>query len=293
MSYSVRQNPANPSNYTPNRKEWGGSISEIVIHHAATTDFDGIGATFKNQTRGASAHYGVGTNSNVDQYVDENDIAWHAGNWGHNTRSIGIENVNISGAPDWNIAGQTFATLVELVHDIAQRNGLLPLVVGKNLFGHNDVSDKRTECPGQLEGMLQQLADKVNAGEAGGTVPNPQPVENAPDQVLHIGEKFVFPKPYRVDGLAFFDGIWQVQNNELCPKGFTWADNGIPTPPINEVAGGVGNPNDQVLQVGSNFEIPGTFTVLNLGFTDGMWLAQISDGGWKFWVDIATVTEVN
>jgi len=276
--------PAHPNNYTVGRE--GNKIQEITIHHAATTSFDGIASTFQNPNRAASAHYGVGQNNNVDQYVSENDTAWHCGNWPHNQRSIGIENVNLTSAPDWKIADSTFNTLVELVRDIATRNNLLPLVVGKNLFGHKDVSDKPTSCPFALEPRLQELADKVN-----GTVPVP-PQPSQPDQILHIGEKFVFNKTYRVDALQKVGGIWQVKTNELCPVDFTWYENGIPVMPLTEVAGGTNNPNDQVLYVGSLYKIPGTYTVLNLGAYKGHWMAYINMQGWKLWVDIKTVTEV-
>lgn len=174
MSYTIRLNPANGGNYSPDRSVYGGRINKIVIHHAATTDFDGIGATFRASGRYASAHYGVGRNNNVDQYVAEKDVAWHAGNWSANISSVGIENVNASGAPDWAIADSTFNTLVELVRDIAKRNGLLPLRVGVNLFGHKDFS--ATACPGQLYGRLQELADKVNNSSSTSTPVPSQPV---------------------------------------------------------------------------------------------------------------------
>lgn len=164
MSYSLRNNPANGNNFTVGRQ--GSRINKIVIHHAATTDFDGIARTFQAPGRGASAHYGVGRNNNVDKYVDESNTAWHCGNWQGNISSVGIENVNDSGAPEWRIGDSTFNTLVELVRDIATRNGLLPLKVGVNLFGHKDFSP--TACPGQLYGRLQELADKVNGGQSSG-----------------------------------------------------------------------------------------------------------------------------
>lgn len=286
MSYSIRQNPAyydpNTGNYTKGRQ--GNTVDKIVIHHAATTNFDGIGATFQRVGGATSAHYGVGRNQNVDQYVSEDDIAWHAGNWAANCTSIGIENVDEDA--NWNIAPETFETLTELVRDIAKRHGLFPVQVGKTLFGHRDFS--QTACPETLYARLQELANAVNDGSSS----EPAPAPNQPDQVLHIGEKFVFPKHYRVDGLAQIGGVWQFQCNELCPVGFTWNDNGIPTDPVNEVAGGVGNTSDQVLQVGSMVQIPGTYTVLNLGLNQGHWLAEIDMDGWKLWVDIATVTEV-
>jgi len=275
MAYSVRRNPADYNNYTDGRTS---NIDKIIIHHAATTNFDGIGATFANPNRQASAHYGVGSCNNVDQYVAEENTAWHAGNWAANCSSIGVETVNSSGAPGWNVSAEAFNTLVELVRDIATRNGLMPVQVGANLFGHKDFQS--TFCPGVLYPRLQELADKVNGGQ-----PTPQPI--GPDQVLNIGSQFVFNKQYRVDGLQFVAGTWQVRTNELCPIGFTWEDNGIPVEPLVEVSD-----SDQVLSVGSIYTIPGQYTVLNLGQSDGVWLAQINMGGWNLWVDIATATEI-
>lgn len=172
MSYSVRQNPANPANYDTSRKP----VDTVVIHHAASTSFESIGQVFAQPNRGASAHYGVGRNNNVDQYVAENHTAWHCGNYPVNQRSIGIENVNSSGAPNWDVAPETRDTLVELVTDIVRRNpGIGTLEVGRNLFGHKDVSLKPTACPMQLEGFLQELADRVNAAVNGGGTPTPPP----------------------------------------------------------------------------------------------------------------------
>lgn len=182
MSYTVRQNPASSSNYDTSRKP----IKKVVIHHAASTSFESIGQVFANPNRGASAHYGVGRDNNVDQYVPEKFTAWHCGNYPVNQESIGIENVNSSGAPNWDVAPETKNTLVELVTDIVRRNpGIGKLVVGVNLFGHKDVSQKPTACPVQLEGFLQELADRVNAavGSGGGSTPAPQPGKKTNEQV--------------------------------------------------------------------------------------------------------------
>lgn len=185
MGYKIRQNPASTSNYTKGRA--GRKIDKIVIHHAATTDFDGIARTFQNPAKKVSAHYGVGRNNDVDVYVAEADMAWHSGNREANYTSIGIENVNSSGAPDWNVANETVDTLVQLVRDIAVRNNLLPLEVGRNLFQHKDF--KRTFCAGVLGGRLQEIADRVNAPEQNVPVnppvaPQPAPVKPAVDGFL-------------------------------------------------------------------------------------------------------------
>lgn len=176
MSYSVRNNLVS-KHFDVGRG--GKKINKVIIHHAATTDFDGIARTF-NGDREASAHYAVGRNNNVDRLVDEGNTAWHCGNYPANQTSIGIENVNDSGAPEWRIGDSTFNTLVELVRDIASRNGLLPLKVGVNLFGHRDFM--ATACPGVLYGRLQELADRVNGGQSSGGG-NPAPGRKSNDQV--------------------------------------------------------------------------------------------------------------
>lgn len=175
--YSVRQNPVN-KHYTSGRE--GKGVNKIIVHHAATTDFDGIARTF-NGAREASAHYAVGRNNNVDAMVSESNTAWHCGNWQANLTSVGIENVNSSGAPNWSVAEETFNTLVELVRDIAKRHGLLPLQVGKTLFGHKDWM--ATACPGVLYGRLEELARRVNTGSGGGSTPAPQPGKKSNEQI--------------------------------------------------------------------------------------------------------------
>lgn len=176
MSYSIRNNPANPNNFTVGRQ--GNAISEIVIHHAASTSFDSIAQTFQQPGRGASAHYAVGRNNNVDAMVAEGNIAWHCANWPHNSRSIGIENVNSAGAPSWAVAPETKNTLVELCADIVRRNPSIgKLVPGKNLFGHKQVADanRPTACPVTLIDFLPELANRVNALVSGQPAPAPTP----------------------------------------------------------------------------------------------------------------------
>ncbi len=137
----------------------GAKIDKIVIHHMATTDFNGVPGVWK--TREASAHYGVGKDGDIRSYVDESNTAWHAGNWNANITSIGVEHCNSSGAPEWNINQATIDAGAKLCADIAKRHGLGKLVVGKNLFPHSAFS--ATACPGKLTGRLQEIADKANA----------------------------------------------------------------------------------------------------------------------------------
>lgn len=181
MGFTIREN------LSPfyDRGRGGSKIDKIVIHHAATTNFDGIGETFK--TKGVSAHYGVGQNNNVDLYVLEINIAYHARNYEANKTSVGIENVNKVGAPSWLVDESTFNTLVELCKDVVIRNGLGKLVVGQNLFGHKDFS--ATACPASLYLRLQELADRVNGDTSTGptppvVVPERKSIEQLADEVI-------------------------------------------------------------------------------------------------------------
>lgn len=117
------------------------------------------------------------------------------------------------------------------------------------------------------------------------------PATNAVDQILEVGSVIKFPQTYTADDVQLIGGIWQVRCNELCPKGFTWEDNGIPAEPLVELTDNY-RTSDQELEIGSKFVIPGKFTVLDLGESDGMWLALIEWNGLKFWVDVATATEI-
>jgi hypothetical protein len=113
------------------------------------------------------------------------------------------------------------------------------------------------------------------------------PVATGPDQVLTVGSRVRIDGEHRVDALAYVGGIWQVMSGSLCPKGFTWNENGIPTEPLYETSD-----NDQVLNVGSRYRIPGTFTILNIGPYQDRWMVEINMGGWRLWVDAEPLTEV-
>ena len=158
--------PANPTNYNVGHE--GNRIQGIVVHHGATTSLDSIGSTFARANRNGSAHYGVGGNQ-VHQYVDEANTTWHCTNWFGNLRTVSIETTNSTGAPNWEIAPDTFETLVKLVADIAKRNNLGKLWINPNadmptLSGHKDWYGASTVCPGpSLYPRLQEIADRANA----------------------------------------------------------------------------------------------------------------------------------
>lgn len=159
-SFVTKEIPAYVGNYTKNRARYG-KISEITVHHAAgIVSVDGLGNTWQTKGRKGSSHYGV-SGAQIGQYVSEDDIAWTNSNWEANCRAVTIEVSNSSQAPNWEVSGTTLQTLVKLVADIARRNGLFPLVVGKTLTYHSMYT--ATACPGPyLKGKLKWICDEAN-----------------------------------------------------------------------------------------------------------------------------------
>lgn len=87
----VEWQPASTSNYTVSDRPHAHTVDRVVIHVTQGEYTDALNV-FQNPRKQVSAHYVVrSTDGHVAQCVREADIAWHAGNWDYNTRSIGIE----------------------------------------------------------------------------------------------------------------------------------------------------------------------------------------------------------
>jgi len=172
VSVAIEQHgPIPDSNYLRGRVLPTYSIDSIVLHTMVGW-IAGADARFKNSSSIVSAHYGVRMyDVPVWQWVSENDVAYHAGNWIVNLTSIGIEHEDAGkyNDPRPDILYQTSG---KLVAEIAARYHI-PIVRGTGgpgIYDHRDVSDKPTACPDSLDtDRIIQIA--LNIG-----VPAPSPV---------------------------------------------------------------------------------------------------------------------
>lgn len=83
--------PATSSNYTASDRPQSYDLDYVIIHVTQATYADTL-SIFRNPAKKVSAHYVVrSADGHVAQCVRERNVAWHAGNWDYNTRSIGIE----------------------------------------------------------------------------------------------------------------------------------------------------------------------------------------------------------
>jgi len=152
-----------PSPYfTPGRQ--GATITDIVLHWMDGT----LAATDGEFTHGArrvSAHYGI-EGTTVHQYVRTDDTAWHAGDWGENTRSIGIEH---SAQPGRDATPATIATSIALIVTLCREYGIDP----SHIYPHNKFF--ATACPGTLPLAAMVAAVRAQLGAAPIVTPPPVP----------------------------------------------------------------------------------------------------------------------
>ena len=148
-------------------------IDKIFVHHmAGNLTVQQCGSVFHSAQ--ASAHYGV-NGKNVGCYVNEEDTAWHCGNFSYNQRSIGIELANDRGASgNWHVSDKTIETAITLIADICKRNGIEKLNYTGDLSGnlcmHCWICS--TACPGPyLKKKFSYIAKEVNKILTGQNVP--------------------------------------------------------------------------------------------------------------------------
>jgi len=129
--------PASSANFSIADRPHDYPIDMIVIHDTESSYASAI-SDFQDPARQASAHYVVSQTGRVAQMVLEHDIAWHAGNWDYNTRSIGIEHEGYAWTPGTFTAAEYDAS-ARLAASICSRWGVhLDRV---HVIGHNEVPD--------------------------------------------------------------------------------------------------------------------------------------------------------
>ncbi len=184
---------------SPNRQPRTKAVSKIIIHWFGVGTLESANNRFQNSASQVSAHYGI-SKGRVWQWVKENDIAYHAGNWPANETTVGIEHdAGINPAHD--LAEQDYQLSAQLVREIAQRHGLK--INKETVIGHRDV--KQTQCPGTIDiNKIINLANnmpenqtRVALGKDGQTVWECKPIALTLDEYKKQAgvEGIVVPDP--------------------------------------------------------------------------------------------------
>jgi hypothetical protein len=156
---------------------------------AGNMTVESCGALFSKYSRQTSSNYGIGSDGRIAMYVEEKDRSWCTSSRSNDNRAITIEVANDGGAETgWHVSDKAMASLINLVTDICQRNGIKELKWkgDKNLIGQVDKQNMTVHrwfaakaCPGDyLYGAHPQIAAEVNKRLSGGTNAKPATENN-------------------------------------------------------------------------------------------------------------------
>lgn len=159
----ITQVPAHPNNYS---KNLGANQLRKIVLHWIVGELSAADATFQNPERRASAHYGIGSNGAVHQYVADKNIAWHAGPK-VNYESLGIEHAGgqlINGGRK-KPTQKCHDTSAELIAMLCKKYGIP--IDRNHIRKHSEYMP--TQCPGTLD--IDYIIKKANE------INKPQPLD--------------------------------------------------------------------------------------------------------------------
>ena len=121
--------------------------------------------------------------------------------------------------------------------------------------------------------------------------PAPAPQNEAIDDVINIGSHFKINPALQVAEVNINDGRRELKIDALCPRGFTWAENGVPANWAFKVDGD-GYRVDGEINAGDWVKIQGAFVALEVVQNDGMWFARVKRDGIDVWMELTPVSEI-
>lgn len=170
---------------------FAGQKPEIIVIHIMDGTLVGTDSWFANPASQVSAHYGIGQNGEIHQYVREEDTAWHAGrvqnptfklykpNTNPNGYTIGIEHEG-NATSVWSEAMKKASA--ELIKAIATRWNIP--IDRDHIIGHYQIFAGKPNCPAVNKGIIDELIQLAGGAPA----PVPQPPSNVEEAKRLLAE---------------------------------------------------------------------------------------------------------
>ncbi|WP_326725260.1 N-acetylmuramoyl-L-alanine amidase [Streptomyces sp. NBC_00243] len=117
------------------------SIKYIVIHDTEGT-WDGVLKMVQDPTYVSWNYTLRSTDGHIAQHVKAKDVAWHAGNWYVNAKSVGLEHEGFLASPDAWYTEEMYRSSARLVAYLAKKYGI-PLD-RQHILGHDNVPGTTT-----------------------------------------------------------------------------------------------------------------------------------------------------
>lgn len=121
--------------------------------------------------------------------------------------------------------------------------------------------------------------------------PAPAPRNEPIDDVINIGSHFKINQALQVSDVNVNEGRRELKIDALCPRGFTWAENGIPADWAVKVDGD-GYKVDGEINYGDFVKLQGVFVAEEVVQNDNLWFARVKRNGVDVWMELTPVSEV-
>lgn len=119
----------------------------------------------------------------------------------------------------------------------------------------------------------------------------PAPYVEKIDDEINVGSHLKFNQIFTVVETRETDGRKEARIDELCPVGFTWGENGVPTSWLVKVDND-GYRISGDINTGDSVKIEGAFVAQEVVQNDNMWFAKINRDGIDVWVELTPATEI-
>jgi gametolysin len=156
-------------------------------------------------------------------------------------------------------------------------------------YGYNGIHTDNHDWLAGINGV-QDLTIFRYTGKPQNT-PAPTPYAEKIDDEINVGSHLKFNQIFTVVETREADGRKEARINELCPVGFTWEENGVPTSWLVKVD----NDGYRIggdINTGDSVKIEGAFVAQEVVQNDNMWFAKINRGGIDVWVELTPATEI-
>ncbi|MFJ4754406.1 N-acetylmuramoyl-L-alanine amidase [Streptomyces sp. NPDC088763] len=142
---SAEWRPAGSACYSVAQPGTARTIDRVIIHMTQTMYRKTL-FLFEAGRKKVSSHYVVrSADGHTSQCVRESDIAWHAGNWQYNERSIGIEHEGWVDEPSY-FTDVMYESSARLTAAICARHGIP--TDRTHIIGHHEVPGSDHTDPG-------------------------------------------------------------------------------------------------------------------------------------------------
>ena len=156
-------------------------------------------------------------------------------------------------------------------------------------YGYNGIHTDNHDWLAGINGVQDLTIFRYTGKPQNAPAPQPQP--EVIDDVINIGSHFKIDKSMRVAEVNIHEDRRELKIDELCPRGFTWAENGVPADWAVKVDSD-GYKIDGEINAGDLVKIQGAFVALEVVQNDGMWFARVKRDGIDVWMELTPVTEI-